>query len=353
MSKHKKENVEMTYNILAEEGACLNPYAIEFVAPQKKDTSGTPLKYMADALVGLSTIRLNPHLKGPFNEFKFDYGFCHDAWAALDPHHEVFQRSQDRVMALRNQLKPIDAKWAQKFESSFGEILEYANKKNGIDLTALFPMIEFIHELEENSQQPLIYNFALKLSRPNLEMLHSLYCLLFNLRTLVGVDYNAYVSDATHEAVKVDPITDYIPKAEYVVNDAMMYWAFKKHAHQYSHGAKTDQHFEANFKVKFEQEFFKYLHNGVWLIEGLPKAFMNQFNQEELSQALFMVQMDWLLASEAGLLFKIREELYGLKEGYQNIFWNDLAQSDSAKQTSLLIECNLTEKDVFPGSSAA
>ena len=34
-----------------------------------------------------------------------------------------------------------------------------------------------------------------------------------------------------------------------------------------------------------------------------------------------MVQMDWLLGSASGLLFKIREELYGLKEGYDRIFW--------------------------------
>lgn len=66
-----------------------------------------------------------------------------------------------------------------------------------------------------------------------------------------------------------------------------------------------------------------------------------------------MVQTDWLLGSEAGVLFKIREELFGLEYGYEKIFWHDLEKRPTFKPGNLSICCEVDDSDIFGGTSAA
>ena len=58
--------------------------------------------------------------------------------------------------------------------------------------------------------------------------------------------------------------------------------------------------------------------------------------------------MDWLLGTDAGLLFRIREELYGLKEGYEKIFWPDLTDKPTQNQSHLSVSCELDVDTLYP-----
>ena len=98
--------------------------------------------------------------------------------------------------------------------------------------------------------------------------------------------------------------------------------------------------------------FKSYSHNGFCLIESLPKSFIQSLHQEELEESLYIAQMDWLLGTDAGLLFRIREELFGLREGYQKIFWPDAEGRPEQYQTSLEVSCHLTANDIEPSVAA-
>lgn len=343
MSIKKTEDVWLGFTVKAEPGPVLKPTQIHFWKDDqfKSHKPEAPLKYHSDALLGLSLVHLNPHLKNPFTAPKMNFPFCYQAWLALEPHFELYQRSQPRVKSLRQHVTKPEAGPVEYFERNCTDILESSIYPWGIDLKHLQHLIEAIEYLESKTEVPLLYNFGLQLPKPLIEKLHHLHSLLFNLRSLVAVDHNAYIHDPTHEALKVDSITDYIPRADYVANDAILYWNFRK----------SKEELPTPVAEKLEKSFRTYSHNGYCLIHSLPKSFLNSLRTEELEEVLYLTQMDWLLGTEAGLLFRLREELYGLREGYSQIFWPEA--SGTHPQTQLEVSCYLTPSDIEPRDVAA
>ncbi len=333
------------FDIKGEAGACMHPQKIEFWKDEdfKRITPEAPFHYRSDALIGLSSIHLNQHLKNPFSAPKMNFSFCFEAWQALEPHHQLFLRSQQRVNALRNHLKDTPTLITSSFERSFTDVLDSCLHSWGVDLEGLTQLIGSIDFLETKMEKPLLYNFNLKMSRAMVDKFHYLHSLLFNLRSLIALDYNSYIQDPTHEAIKVDSITDYLAKAEYVANDALLYFNFRR----------LRERMPENTAEEMTKSFRQLSHNGYCLIENLPKSFLNSLNQQDLEESLYIAQMDWLLGTDAGLLFRIREELFGLEEGYNQIFWPDITTTQQPPHSKLSVACELTERDVFPTSEAA
>lgn len=326
-------------------GAALTPQKIQFWKNEdfKKHPPEEPFHYRTDALVGLAAIHLNQHLKGPFSSPNMNFSFCTEAWRALEPHHELFEKSQARVSSLRKQLKTFPPKELAAFERNFTDVLNSSFENSGLDLQEMTQLIDVIDSLESSMERPLVYNFSLQLSKTLIEKFHYLHSLLFNLRALVAMDHNAFINDPAHEALKIDSITDYLPRADYVSNDALLYFHFKKQAGKIPETAFAE----------IQESFWRYSHNGACLIENLPKSFLNSMSVDDLGEGLFIAQMDWLLGTDAGLLFRIREELFGLREGYDKIFWTDLESQKKKSPQQLSVSCELTESQVFPKFEAA
>lgn len=345
----KDSPLKLGFDIQFEKGS-FKPSKFKFWnSPQnfEKFKPTAPLKYMSDALVGLSFVKLNSFAKSPIFVPHMNYDFVHQAWKHLEPHSELFKRSQERVKTLAPKSQ-ASAEWVAKFEKSFTESFEACQKPWGIDFAEFETLLNSIAWLESKISSPLLFNFELSFSPAFMEKLHSFYAFLFHMRSLVAVDYNAHVEDPTHESVKVDSIADYFPKAEYVVNDAILYYHFKKLSHPWQNrlrgNVNGDHPVDKLFVEPLEKTFHKYMHNACALIDQLPESFLGSLNPVELEEALYLVQMDWLLGSPAGLLFRIREEIYGITHGYESIFWHD-ANTDSFHPASALsISVELSDK---------
>lgn len=338
------------FDILMEKGPCPRPTAVKaWTKAERFEKAGSqkPFKYMADALCALSLSRLNPNVACPVKTGRPDASFCDQAWMSIDPHFELWKRSQDRVQSLRLEVRKVDAQTCAEFEREFSAALDKCLTPDGIDLKGLWPLIDSISHLESKRYAPLLYNFGLRFSAPFTQKLHYLYSLLFNLRSVVAVDWNAHVDDPSHEGVSVDSITDYIPKADYVVNDALLYWKFTRLAHPFVAGRSSDVKVEKTLVEPLKKAFHEESHNACHLIDQLPKTFLEKLEPTELEEALYLVQMDWLLGSEAGLLFRLREELYGLQNGYEKIFWHDLQDGPVRKAAHLSLSFELSEGDFF------
>ncbi|MBO9665614.1 MAG: hypothetical protein J7501_02225 [Bdellovibrio sp.] len=351
--KHK--SLRLGFDVSMDKGATLKPLKVQFWSQEsnfKKFAPTAPFKYMSDALVGLSLVKLNSYIKSPLATPHLDYSFAVEAWKALDPHVELYERSQKRVRSLQSHLAVVDPKLCAQFEDHFNESFESAMTPWGVDLTALGPLLETFSWFENKMEAPLLYNFGLNFSKPFVEKLHTLYSFLYNLRSLVAVDHNAHIEDASHEGVKVDAITDYLPRAEYVVNDALLYYNFKKFSEPFSGPRTPDPRVEKLFAAPMEKSFQKYSYNAVQLVNNLPKPFMSSLNPVELEEAFYLVQIDWLLGSPAALLFKIREEIFALQNGYEKIFWKDVEPKHHSKPVALHLSCEVTEKMVH-GTKAA
>lgn len=326
------------------------PTQIEYWTEKEKFDSveaHSPFHYHADLLTGLSLILLNPYFKTPLLKNSMPYNVCNKTWKNLDPHHQVYENMYSQSLAFRKDLpqtKAADLTLVEQFDRNLTTILENAQKPWGIEFNEFQDLVDTIFHLESRMQMPLIYNFQFQLPPQTIEKLHYLYSLLFHTRALVGYDYNSQLKDPTFQAVKVDSILDYIPRAEYVSQDALLYWKFLDNSKPFEKNPNV-----WNLLVKPTIQAFKsHSHNAFYLIENLPSSFLKTKNHSqlpEIQESLHLVQMNWLLGTEAGLIYRIREELYGLLGGYEKLFWTE-ELAPGFKTSNLFISTRMTEKDL-------
>jgi hypothetical protein len=349
----KKSQIQMGIEIKTKSGAILRPHQIQFwdlscpathSAIPKHFTGSTPhhpFKYFTDAILGLCYHRMN--------DFKFlapeDKKFATQAYNSFDPYSTLFSKSAPRVKSLRKEMKNPFGKY-EAFEKKMSAVWEKAFAQPTVHFADLNAALECLSEFEHSLDVPFLYNFSIQFSDKFNEKLICFYSFLFHLRALVALDHNAHVDDSSFESIKCDSISDYLPKSDYTINDALLYWQFQKLSIPFVGHKDKDTRIEKLFVDPMLKSFNQYNHNACCLIDQLPKTFLNSLSPNELEEALHHVQMDWLLGSEAGMLFKIREELYGIAEGYDKIFWHEVSASSAKKATSLNISFNLNEKDL-------
>lgn len=351
----KYKSLRVGFDVKMEKGSTWKPLKIQFWKEEEafeKFKPTEPFKYMADALVGLSLFKLNPYLKSPVATPNINYSFATEAWTALDPHIEIYERSQARIRALQSHIAVVDPALCKEFENKFSEHFETVMKPWGMDVTALGPLLETFTWFENKIGAPLLYHLGLNFSKPFMDKLHTLFSLLYHLRSIVAVDHNAHTQDPSHEGVKVDAISDYLPRAEYVVNDALLYWSFKKFSQPFSGPKAPDSRVDKLFVGPMEKAFHKYSHHACHLVDHLPASFISSLNPMELEEAFYLVQIDWLMGSPAGVLFKIREEIFSLQSGYEKIFWKDVEPKDHKKHFSLHLCCEIKNDHIATKKAA-
>lgn len=350
----KKSQLQMGIEIKTKSGAILRPHQIQFwdlncpathTSIPKHFTASTPqhpFKYFTDAILGLCYHRMN--------DFKFlnpeDKKFATQAYQAFDPYSALFSKSAPRVKALRKQIAKNQIGQYSNFEKQMTAIWEKAFSQPSVQFNDLNAALDCLSDFEHGLEVPFLYNFSIQFSEKFTEKLICFYSFLFHLRALVAVDHNAHVSDTSFESIKCDSISDYLPKSDYTVNDALLYWQFKKLSTPFVSHKDKDIRIEKLFVNPMMKSFNQYNHNACCLIDQVPQEFLQSMPPNELEEALHHVQMDWLLGSEAGILFKIREELYGISEGYDKIFWHEATAGSTKKATSLNISFHLNEKDL-------
>jgi hypothetical protein len=345
----KNQNIHFQYNVFLDKSSDILPKKIHLLDSQnypqiKNIPVSAPLKYFADFLTASYLIQLHPYLKSPLVQKGLDYNQLYQVTRQLDPHVEVFHRAQARLQSIKKPATTLDKNGLNDFESSFSQDLDACLTEQGVDLSKLSLLSEKIDQLENSLNRSLLFNFDLSLNSTFVEKLFALHSLLFNLRSLIATDHNSHIEDATHEAVKVDSITDYLPKAEYVVNDALVYLQFKKLTAPFVRKKNTspdDPHFSDLVIKPLDKVFQNYNYNGYCLAQQLSADFLQQLSPQDLEEKLYQLQMDWLLGSDAGLLFKIREELFALQWGYAKIFWPEVRSIYAAKETRLHINSAL------------
>lgn len=348
----KTLSLQMGYEIKTANGPVLKPTEIKIWDQNSRFSEFTPqppFKYMNDALIGLTFHKMNGFKNLTFT----DRVFAEQSLKALDPYFELYQKSAAKLKSVTQHIKPEHKLATENFEKSFSDFWNQTITENQISFQFFGKALEIINSFENELGKPFIYNFSVQFSAGFTEKLICFYSLLFHLRTVIALDHNAHVDDSAFESVKCDSITDYLPKADFTVNDAMLYSQFKKLSTPFVAHKDRDVRVEKLFVNPLERAFFQYNHNACALIDNLPQSFLTSHSQTELEEALHGVQMDWLLGSSTGLMFRLREETYGLIHGYDKVFWHDIASSQNKKSSSLKVCFELNESDVFVETAAA
>lgn len=341
--KPKQREIWFGYDLHTAEGAVPGPKTLRFWLRKNPSQSMGEVKgnYGSETLMGLSYLLLNQALEIE-SPVEGDPQMLDASWRHLEPHFELYRRAQPRLKQFQK-ASETEQPAVKKFEAKLEQVLRKCCRTDHFDFTQLKPLHAAIEELENATKRPLIFNMNLNFSKEGVWQMHLLHSLLFHARGMVAGSFNEQLGDVTHQGVRVDSITDYLPKSEYVANDAMLYWEFKRQRDEMSEKAQE----------AMERAFWGFAHNGACLIESVPKNYLAHSTPEELEKGLYTAQMDWLLGTPAGLLFRIREETYGINEGYEKVFWHDHEASKKQKPGVITSQCHLSEKKVFQSSEVA
>lgn len=348
----KNLSLTMGYEIKMNAGSYFKPTAIKIwdqTSRFSEFTPQAPFKYMNDALVGIGLQKMNQYKNLPFSERTF----AEQCFKAVDPYAQLYKNSNNRLKEVFQSAHRPSTLTIENFEKNINDLLDTAMTENELNLNVVPQFLNTIKKFEQEIGSPLIYNFSFQLSEKTTEKILCFYSVLFHLRTLVALDYNAHAEDSAFECVKCDSISDYLPKADFTVNDALMYWQFKKLSTPFIAHKDKDVRIEKLLIEPLQRSFNQYNHNACALIENLPQSLLTSCSPAELEEVLHHTQMDWLLGSSAGLVFRLREELFGLEHGYDKVFWPEATPQKKGKPQGLKICFELNEQDIFGQSSAA
>ena len=345
----KHNSLQLAVEIKTTSGSVLKPSEIQFwdihseKAPLhvKKLEAHAPFKFYTDAILALCFHKLTDykHVTSDHKEF------AEKSYHFFDHYSELYNKSSARVKSLA-QKNLVHQKHVEEFEKKVTQSWATAFASNKVSVHDLVDVLNHISDFETQISAPLIYNFSVNFSPEFTEKLICFYSLLFHLRSVVAIDHNAHVEDSSIESVTCDSISDYLAKSDYTVNDALLYWHFKNLSSPFTN-SKTGQKnvgVESQLVTPMLNHFHQLNHNACHLVDQLPENFLNSLNHHDLEEALHHVQMDWLLGSASGLLFKVREELYGVVEGYDKIFWTHCSGLKSKKPSHLNLSFELTSK---------
>lgn len=258
--KAKQNEVWFGYDLSVGAGPVLKPQTGSFWTRKNPSQSMRDVRPTAssDSLLGLShfLLAVASGISDKSLPLPADPQFMESAWSHMEPHAEIYERTQERLKPFKKMNKaPFSL---EKHEPAIHKAIQSALEGNTFQFSKLNPILDLIDDLETECKRPLLFNMNIDCSKEVLWKLHLLYSMLFHTRSIVGADFNSNSPDVTHAGVRVDSITDYLPKSEYVANDAILYWHFKT----------LKQQMQSEASQVMEKAFWDYAHNGACLIES-------------------------------------------------------------------------------------
>ncbi|OFZ31162.1 MAG: hypothetical protein A2622_00750 [Bdellovibrionales bacterium RIFCSPHIGHO2_01_FULL_40_29] len=347
----QKDILKMTLEISTDTGSVLRPIEIKLSSAKPthpESAPNAPFKYYTDAIIGLCYHKLT--------DFKFvepsQKSFVEAAYQELNPYVELYRKSMPRVQSM-TKVKPEKVLQVENFEKNMTDVWTTVFKNGSVDFSQVQKVLNLVSDFENQLGSPFLYNFSLQFSDRFRDKLTAFYAFLFHLRSVVAIDHNAYVEDSSLESVKCDSISDYLPKSDYTTNDALLFLQFKKLTTPFISHKDKDVRIEKLLVQPLQNAFYQYNHNACCLIDQLPPSLLNSLSPVELEETLHHVQMDWLLGSPSGMLFKVREELFGLVEGYDHVFWPETLILKPKPGSKLQLGFQISSHDLATESTAA
>lgn len=302
-----------------------------------------PMPYFTDALVGLSAYKLLVHSKDSLSSN--EEALAALLWQRLEPMHEVYYRASQRIQQWLGS-KSTNAQAELIFEQEFRDILRTACSSEGTKIHDLLPLIEALNQMETRRSHPLLFDTKIQLTASTINILQTLHSLLYNLRAISAIHYNTHRADPLFDGLQLDTVKDYFHAPDLLTNESMLYYHIQSHL-----GASNSERKTHNW---INDAFLSYLPQSHFLVNALPEEFFANKGREQLEQDIYTFQIDWLLGSPAGLLYRLREELIGLREGYDQTFWPELQNEIVSEPTaSLAVNCILDSEHIRQLSDVA
>lgn len=234
----------------------------------------------------------------------------------LDPHQGLYQNSKARLESQSISRKNHKLMLPPSLYQEIAHLIKESVHDNKVNIQNLTAMIDLLDQIEAKTRTPLLYNLDLQLPTELSSSLTLLTNLLFYTRSLIIQDYNQACPNFTLEGIRVDSVSDYLPKIDSISNDAAIY----------SHFRRLEAQMPTLVAARLKDMFQHYSSMGVILTE-MAEGYRNFQNfHKDLHETLNRLQLDWLFGSDAGICYRLREELLGAREGYSRTFHLDIPE---------------------------
>lgn len=337
------QSARLAWQVMGRNGPIFVPRNIRYIPPGTEGLPNASMGGNSGPLAALSGVNLALNvgtLAISAEILRIIYEVNHKLDTALTHLHSI----KDKIDDIAHRTQRIDIKVA---ESHLREALDYvtrnAVKNDTIDLEKLATLAEDIESLVDVVDGRFVYSNSIRLSSDVKSRLSALHCFLFNLRRFVVEQHNLSCNSTLNHVVSFDVNLDYLSidrhidfakatvrfnakisnLADSIAKDVLsrFTFAYVNDADYYAH-AIIDGIVDPFIEI-FGEDF----DNGISLFTSLPDEVSDSKDYEKIDNIITTMANSWLWGSDSGLLFMTHRELVGVRDGYQEWFYPQLAKS--------------------------
>ena len=351
----------LAYQVLGQNGPIFNPQNIRYLPPGSPEI---PVNTMGIGTSGLSAGLAGANLIVSILNLGVSVYIAHrinNLHKKVDHLQETIDRIERKIDYIKEKADRIDTQVAENnLRHALDHVLLTAVSHDGIDLRVLTNLCGDFEKFINSLSSPLMLNFGLRLSSDIRGQLQQLYNLAYEIRRLTTQQYNISIDGDPERIITVNPTEDYyfewssldilIQKTilRRLVLDKVMgeklqeFLSLRENRGYFSFGGVSVIKKNLPKFLNGEIGSFSEIFTG-WssLDEFLPEDLFKDEAPEVIEQGLYDLCCAWLYQTDAGLLWKTRIELDGIADGYENVFWPQLQESEPCGFNQIEVACDV------------
>ena len=310
----------LAYQVLGQDGPIFNPQNIRYLPPDSLEIPTNAMSEGPDIWAGLNGASLISSI--------LNLGIS----AYIAPRISNLRRTVDHLQGTLDyvnakidyivaKIDRIDIQVAENnLRHSLNHVLHKAVSPDKIDLRVLTDLCDDINKFTKSLSSSLMLNFGLQLSSDIRDQLRLTCDLIYGIRVLVAQRYNNLIQGQPMNVITVNSNRDYFS----IFGDGDL-----------------AVHVRATMNLPKE-----YSQRMGWLDfdDYLPQHHRYIFtdeNSEVVAQGLYGLGYAWLHQTDAGLLWRTWIELRGIADGYENVFWSQLKETEPCGFNQIDVACDV------------
>lgn len=347
----------LVYQVMGKSGPIFNPTNIRYLDPTSSGidlTAIAPIAGAVPALAGVAGLTLAASVASVALSAAA-VKKCVEIQKSLTRIEARLGKMSDQLNRIEQRVERIDVKVAEThLREAVKHIKAEAITEDEIDLAKLSRLYRDLDAFRNSYEGPTLFNFSLQLTSDVRDRLEELLQFLQSLRVATVIAHNGTLDGDPYRVIHADPIGDYlgcplravIEVATAIGRDDKVFFRFIE---------KLGEHVENRFLWAGESEneefqqfcvehYFKPQNEAMsttvtaaaamCLTMGVEAAAPDlDYDSEESEDALFNLAKTWFLESDASVVYRLTEELRALSEGYENVFYPGLKESESDSES--------------------
>jgi hypothetical protein len=336
----------LAYQVIGQNGPIYNPSNIAYLQPG--ELSGTPVFDPHAALAGLAGL----NLAASVGTLAISGVLLNEVRQMQQHLAQIDSRLEEMSITLsdiHHRVQRIDTRVSEThLREALRHCLSLSTTDAGIDLTRLTPLIDDIENVQETVEGGFLFNFGIRLSSDLREQLTLLLRLLFGIRRNIICAHNQLVSTEPDLWIQHRRLGDYfwpgtpVDIVQFAIAAGRTDTVFNNFSEVlgetvYSQFMFAGEEERTQFKQLAVAHYYNpqmsALHSmpttsmGLQLGAVLDKMGLDYEHEEAFSVGIDLFHV-WTREADASLLFRLKAELEGIRDGYAAAFYPEHADTE-------------------------